>query len=141
MNHQRVLVFLLRVAGAMTSVAFLAMLLPTDWMAATHRWLGMGEFPRTAVVDYLARSIAALYGFHGVLLFIISTDPVRYRTIVRYVGVMNILLGIFLVFIDLHAGMPWWWTLTEGPPIAMFGAVVLWLTSTIRTETPLRAAS
>lgn len=127
MVQQRLLVVLLRVAGGITLMAFLAMLLPADWMAATHRALGMGELPRAPVVDYLARSIAALYGFHGVLLLLVSRDPVQHRSIVRYLGWMNLLFGMFMVFIDLHAGMPGLWTLAEGPPIALFGVVVLYL--------------
>ena len=127
MSQQRVLVILLRIGAVVTMMAFPTMLLPTDWMAATHRWLGLGEFPRVAVVDYLARSIAGLYGFHGVLLFLVSRDPVRYRSIVRYVGWMNAVFGTMVFFIDLHAGMPLWWTLGEGPPILAFGVVILYL--------------
>lgn len=124
--HRRILVWLLRLAGGFTVTAFLAMFLPTDWMATTHRWLGLGDFPRVPIVDYLTRSIAALYGFHGVLLLLISGNPAHYRSIVRYVGVMNVLFGAFLVLIDLHADLPPWWTMTEGPPIAAFGIVVLY---------------
>jgi len=123
----RVLVVLLRVAGGATASAFLAIFLPVDWMAATHRWLGLGEFPRAPVVDYLARSIAALYGFHGVLLLIISGDPVRYRTIVSYVAVMNIVFGGLVFAIDLNAGLPTAWTVLEGPPIALFGVAMAYL--------------
>ena len=125
--HERLLVALLRLAGCITLAAFPAMLLPVDWMAAAHAWLGLGEFPRAPVVDYLARSVAAFYGFHGVLLLIAARDPVRLHDIVRFIGVMNIVVGVFLVVIDVHAGMPWWWTLGEGPPIAAFGLVVLLL--------------
>lgn len=127
MTPQRLLVILLRLAGCFTLTAFLAMLLPQDWMASTHEWLGLGPFPRRPVVDYLARSVAALYGFHGALLLLIARDPVRYRTIVGFVGVMNVIFGMLLVAIDLHAGLPWWWTLGEGPPIAAFGVIVLYL--------------
>ncbi len=123
----RLLTFLLRLGGVVTISAFFAMLLPVEWMASTHRWLGMGEFPRSAVVDYLARSIAALYGFHGVLLLIVARDPVRYRPIVWYVAVMNICLGVMLVLIDLHAGMPIHWTIGEGPPIIAMGMAVAFL--------------
>jgi hypothetical protein len=90
MTARSLLVFLLRLGGTMTVLAFPAMLLPPDWMAATHRWLGMGELPEAPVVDYLARSVSALYGFHGVLLFLIATDPARYRPFVVYVGCMNV---------------------------------------------------
>jgi hypothetical protein len=118
------LVLLLRVAGIVTATAFLAIFLPVEWMASTHRWLGLGEFPRAPVVDYLARSIAALYGFHGVLLLLISGDPIRYRAIVWYAAIMNVLFGLIVTAIDLNAGMPAYWTWSEGPPIAAFGAVI-----------------
>lgn len=125
--ERQILVILLRLAGCVMVMAFPAMLLPVDWMADTHRWLGLGEFPRTPVVDYLTRSIAALYGFHGALLLLISRDPVHYATVVRYVGVMNIVFAAMVIAIDLHAGMPGYWTWLEGPPIAAFGVVVLYL--------------
>lgn len=121
------LVALLRLGGVVTVMAFAAVFLPVEWMAATHEWLGLGEFPRSPVVDYLARSIALLYGFHGVLLFLVSTDPVQYRGIVQFIGIMNILMGMLMVLIDLYAGMPALWTLAEGPPIVGFGVVILYL--------------
>ena len=118
---------LLRLGGVITISAFLAMFLPTDWMASTHEQLGLGEFPRSPLVEYLTRSIAALYGFHGALLLLISRDPVKYRTIVQFVAVMNIIFGAIMFVIDVHAGLPWWWTLGEGPPIIVFGVVIGYL--------------
>jgi hypothetical protein len=123
----RILKVLLRIAGVWTGAAFLTMLLPVEWMAATHEWLGLGEFPRGPVIEYLARSIAALYGFHGVLLLLVSTDPIRYHTIVTYISVLNIVFGSMLVAIDLHVGMPASWTISEGPPIIVFGIVLMFL--------------
>ena len=125
--EQRLLVFLLRLGGAVTIAAFPAVLLPTDWMDATHRWLGLGELPRAPVVEYLTRSVAALYGFHGVLLLIVARDPVRHRPIVRYLGVMNIVFGVVLTLIDADAGLPIFWTLAEGPPLVAIGAAMLYL--------------
>lgn len=121
MTSARLLVFLLRLGGVATVTAFFAIFLPVEWMVRTHAWLGLGEFPRSPIVDYLTRSVAALYGFHGCLLLLISTDPVRYRAIVTYVAAMNVALGIIMVAIDLHAGLPLWWTLIEGPPIVSLG--------------------
>jgi hypothetical protein len=115
---------LLRLGGTLLVTAFFAVLLPADWMAATHQWLGMGEFPRAPVVDYLARSVAALYGFHGILLFVIAADPARYRTIVRYLAFMNLALGVMLIAIDLQAGLPLYWTLAEGPSVLLVGVLL-----------------
>jgi hypothetical protein len=123
-RRMTLLVVLLRLAGAVMVLAFLAVVLPVDWMAGTHRWLGLGEFPRAPIVDYLARSVALLYGFHGVLVLIVSRDPVKYRTIIWYLAVMNILFGAIIIAIDIHAGLPPMWTLLDGPPVTVFGIVI-----------------
>ncbi len=118
------LVLLLRLAGVVMLTAFLAMLMPVDWMASTHEWLGLGVLPRAPIVDYLARSVAALYGFHGVLVLLVAQDPIKYRTFVWYLAVMNVLFGVMITAIDMHAGLPASWTLTEGPPVLAFGIII-----------------
>lgn len=120
----RLLVWLLRLSGVVLILAFPAMLLPVEWMAAAHAWLGLGEFPRLPVVDYLTRSIAALYGFHGVLVLLVSTDPIQHRPFVWYLAVVNVAFGLMLLAIDVHAGMPLWWTAAEGPPIMLMGTAL-----------------
>lgn len=129
---------MLRAMGAVTTTAFLTILLPPEWMAAVHERAGLGPFPRSPAVDYLARSIAGLYGFHGVLLLLVSSDPVRYRPIVNYIGILNVTFGVMLIAIDVFAGMPWWWTAFEGPSIIPFGILLLLLN---RSDGVLRAAS
>lgn len=128
----RVLVWVLRLSGAFVTLAFFAIVLPTEWMVSSHAALGMGELPRQPIIQYLTRSVAALYGFHGVLVLLVSTDPLRYLPIVRYIGVMNIAFGAIMTAIDLHAGMPLWWTAVEGPPIAGVGIVILLLAARLR---------
>lgn len=118
------LIALLRLGGVVTVTAFLAIFLPVDWMVSTHERLGLGEFPRAPVVEYLARSIAALYGFHGVLLLIVATDLRGFRRIVWYVAGMNVTFGVMMVAIDVVAGMPSLWTIAEGPPIIAFGLII-----------------
>jgi hypothetical protein len=121
----RILKILLRLMGSVTAAAFVAMLLPQDWMALVHERLGLGPFPRAPIVDYLARTIAGLYGFHGVLLLLVSTDPIRYSPIVTYISILNVTFGVMLIVIDFHAGLPIWWTLWEGPSIIVFGIAVM----------------
>ena len=120
----RLLELLLRIGGTILVAAFAAMLLPVDWMAATHERLGLGAFPRLPVVDYLARTVSALYGFHGILLFVIARDPPKYRSLIRYLVFMNVTLGVMLIGVDLHAGLPLIWTLVEGPSLIAVGLVM-----------------
>ena len=123
----RLLTVLLRISGVVLLAAFPAMLLPVEWMASTHQHIGLGQFPRAPVVEYLTRSIAALYGFHGVLVLLVSRDPVYYRGIVSYLAAMNVTFGLMMLAIDLKAGLPAMWTLLEGPPIASLGVVMAML--------------
>jgi hypothetical protein len=122
---------LLRLGGIVTVSAFAAILLPEEWMASSHAWLGLGEFPRAPIVDYLARSIAALYGFHGALLLTVARDPMGLRPIVSYVAFVNVAFGAIMVGVDLYSGMPLWWTLAEGPPIAAMGVAIALLNASI----------
>ena len=121
------LTVILRLAALVTLTAFFAMVLPAAWMASTHRALGFGEWPETPVFEYLARSVAALYGFHGGLLLLISGDPARHVTIVKYMAFMYVAFGLIVLAIDLDAGLPMWWTAAEGPPIALVGVLMAFL--------------
>ena len=127
----RILVLLLRLAGGVTVMGFIAVFLPADWMASTHRWLGLGQFPQTPVVDYLTRSIAALYGYHGVLNFMVARDPIKYRPFVWFLAFMNISFGLMLIGIDWGAGLPWFWRVAEGPPMLALGLLIAWLNRSI----------
>ena len=118
---RQLLIVLLRFGALMTGLAFLTVPLPVESMVSTHRWLGLGDLPRVPIVEYLARSVAAFYGFHGVLLFVLSTDVARYAPIITYIAVMNALLGLMLVAIDVHANLPVWWIVSEGPPVFLTG--------------------
>jgi hypothetical protein len=126
-RQERILIVLLRLFGAFTLLAFPTMLLPVHWMAAAHGWLGLGEFPATPLVDYLTRSLAAMYGFHGGLMLLVSLNVRRYASVVTYLAVMYVLLGLLLLAVDIHAGLPTWWILTEGPPVSAVGLLMLYL--------------
>ena len=134
--RERALVLLLRLTGALLVLAFLAVLLPTEWMARTHRWLGLGEFPRAPLVDYLTRSASALYGIHGGLMIVLSRDVRRFAPVVVYVALAGIAFGATMIAVDLGAGMPAYWTLGEGPLILLAGFATLWLARGIQRPGP-----
>jgi hypothetical protein len=54
-RRTKVLVVFLRIAGVGGLFALAAVVMPMPWMAAIHRWLGLGEMPTGPVVEYLAR--------------------------------------------------------------------------------------
>ena len=96
-------------------------------MTATHRWLGLSEMPTGPVVEYLARSLSAFYALMGALCLVLATDLERYRPLVRFLGAAFALMSLVLLAVDLAAGMPWWWTASEGPGGVVFGALLFYL--------------
>ena len=126
-THESVLIWLLRISGVVVLLALAAVFLPIAWMAAIHAWLGLGDFPESPLVDYLTRSISALYAIHGGLLLLVSCDVRRHAAVVVYLAVTGIGFGLLMIGVDLHAGMPLRWTIGEGPPVMILGIVILYL--------------
>lgn len=128
MTAERLLAWLLRLGACFTLPAFLTALLPAETMVRVHRDLGLGELEVVPVVDYMARSLSMLYGFHGALLLLLSFRIQPLATVIVFVGWMNLLFGAALLAIDVHAGLPAWWIAAEGPWVAATGALILVLT-------------
>ena len=121
------LALLLRIVGILELAAIPAILMPTAWIAATHSWLGLGPLPSGPIVGYLARSLSAFYAAHGAVLLFVSFDLPRYWPVIRLLAITTLIIGVVLLFVDLAHGMPWWWTLGEGPFVIGFALVILWL--------------
>ena len=115
---------LVRLQGAMLSVAVLPILMPTEWMIYLHTQLQLGDLPIAPIVEYLTRSVSAVYAMHGVLLLFISFDLAKYRSLLGFLILVHGLHGTLMLGIDLWAGMPWWWSAGEGPPIMAFAAIL-----------------
>jgi len=131
---ERTLVLLLRGLGCLTLSAFAAIALPVEWMAAIHARLGLGTLPREPIVDYLTRSVSAFYGLHGALLLVVARDVRRHRAVVAFAGWAAVAFGVIVTGIDLHAGMPAWWTWGEGLPVTALGALQLYLLRSVPRE-------
>ncbi|MFA6563338.1 MAG: hypothetical protein WCV00_15620 [Verrucomicrobiia bacterium] len=115
----------LRIYGTVAGLAIFAVFMPRAWMAATHEMIGLGKLPDGAIVDYLARSVSALYAFHGGLLWILARDVRRYATIIAYVAAAGIAFSVFILALDVSLGLPVWWILGEGPSVFVISLVVL----------------
>lgn len=120
---ERQLVWLLRFAGFFLVLAWPTLLLPTAVQASWHARLGLGAFPASPLVDYLTRTIAVLYGTRGLAYLLLAKDVRRYQPIILFFGWMDVATGILYLAIDLHAGLPAYWTAVEGPSLVLIGGL------------------
>jgi len=135
-RRERLLVLVLRLAGVMSGLAIVAVVMPRAWMAACHDWLGLGALPDGAIVEYLARSLSAFYAMFGGLCILVSFDIRRHAGVVTYLGVTHVAFAAVVLAVDLSAGLPWYWTAAEVPPAMLFGVAILALQAGGRDPTP-----
>ena len=135
-SPERILVWLLRLSGAMTLTALGAVFMPYEWMNLIHQRLELGELPPVPIVGYLTRSVSALYALHGALLLFVSFDVPRYLPIVRFLGVAGAVMGVLLFGLDRAVGMPRPWANLEGPSVVAISVVILVLAARVKRQTP-----
>ena len=131
-NRDEPLKIVLHVLGWTTLLALGAVVIPRSWMAGTHEWLGLGEFPAAPIVENLARSVSAFYAIFGAVCLVLASDIERYRPLIKFLGALLVIFGAALIGIDLAAGMPPWWTASEGLSTIVFGVLLLALSGTRR---------
>ena len=133
-ERERWLAWLLRAAGACEILAFFAVAMPRSWMEASHAWLGMGEMLVSPLLMFMIRQASYTYGMHGVSLWVLAADVRRFRPLIILNGVSFTLAAPVFYLIDVTAGIPWWWTISDVTGCGLFGAALLWLTLTGRAE-------
>jgi hypothetical protein len=128
-KSDRLISILLRADAALQFLALIAVFMPMSWIAAIHEWIGLGTFPTAPIAEYLARSLSAFYGLHGVITWTIGGDVPRYRPLIRVWAMSFIALGVLTIVIDVMAELPLFWTLSEGPFVIAFGMLILKLST------------
>lgn len=122
---ERILVVLLRAIALAASLAVVPVFMPHAWMDACYGWLGLGTLPETPIIVYLTRSLSAMYVFHAGILWIVARDVRRYAALVTYVALALMAFGAVVLWIDIRAGLPWFWIAGEGPFTIVMGLAVL----------------
>jgi len=134
MNRDRVLVWLLRLAGATELLAFIAVVMPRSWMEISHVWLGLGEMPHGPLLMFMIRQASYTYGVHGLSLWLIASDVKRFRPFVIFNGVAFLVAAPVFLLIDLTSGMPLWWAVSDPGSCGLFGVALLSLSLTNRSR-------
>lgn len=125
MNSRRLQSWLLRLAGSVEILAFVAVVMPRSWMEVSHAWLGMGEMPSGPLIMFMIRQASYTYGMHGVSLWVLASDVDRFRTLILLNGISYLLAALVFFLIDHMSGMPWFWTVGDSLSCGFFGAALL----------------
>jgi hypothetical protein len=122
---ERGLTIALRIIGIAALCAIPAIFFPYSWMNAVHQVAGLGQLPDDPIVSYLSRSLSLFYAGHGVIALYAASDVRRNHGLVKVLGWLFLITGLTILGIDLHAGMPTLWTVSESPFAIVVGGLVL----------------
>jgi hypothetical protein len=125
MKLDRLLSWLLKLTALAHLGALAGIFMPASLMATFHARLGLGAFPDAPIAVYLARSLSALYALYGGILWICGTDVRRFAPVITYFSVTGVFFSILITVLDLRAGLPWYWTVGEGPMLAVLCVLIL----------------
>lgn len=131
---RKIIVFLLRFLGINALLAFVFILMPFSWFQGIHEWMGLGNMPSSPIVGYLTRSLCMFYALFGSILIMLSLDIDLYHRLLRFFGILFLLIGITILGIDLHEKLPMSWVISEGPFTIVFGAFFLWLLRCLKSQ-------
>ena len=125
-NKERIQKLVLRLAGAIEILAFIAVVMPRSWMEISHEWLGLGQMPDGPVLMFLIRQASYTYGMHGIALWVLASDVKRFRPLIILNGIAYLLAAAVFAAIDYSTGMPLWWTISDLLGCFGLGAALLW---------------
>lgn len=127
----RFFIIFLKVCGITALFAIIFVFAPYKLMNSIYRLMEIGEMPSQPIVGYLARSTSWFYAVLGGLILITASDLKRYRVILLYIGIIQILFGLIIFGIDYFEGMPHYWTAVEGSSNLIIGLIIFYYSKRI----------
>jgi hypothetical protein len=114
----------LSAVGIVQTMAFVAVLMPLEWMETGHQWLGLGELSKAPAVESVMRQASFIYGMFGIAQLVMARDVVRYRSLLILCAIGYFVYGATFLFTDVSLGMPWLWIAGEGGCSLLIGAIL-----------------
>lgn len=125
-GNPRLQKLLLRFFALVQCIALPAVFVPRLALEKLSWLAGFGQPPMLPLTLYLLAGASCVYLGQAALLWMVSTDVVRYRPLVVFLGAAYTAFGPLFWWIDSEAGMPWWWQLMDSGGCLGAGLALLW---------------
>jgi hypothetical protein len=127
MSPPQLLVWFLRLTAIMFLCAAPAIVMPTAWMRTIGRWPGLDDMPESALMEYLTRSVSALYVMMGASYWFLSCDVRRYLPLLRFTVYATLVFNVTILILDVMIPMPILWTVGEAVATMAWTLALWWL--------------
>ena len=131
---EKLLVWILRGAGVVCSLAIVPMLMPIAWAQSGHAAIGFGELPGEPVVEYLVRGMSAMCALYGGLLILLANDVHRYRRVITYQAIAILTVATCGTIIMHSLPVLGKYVLMDGASCWLYCVPTLWLQTRLNTQ-------
>jgi hypothetical protein len=131
-SQEKHLAWFLRFTAVIFLCAAPAVVMPTAWMHAINDWLGLGPLPEAPLLQYLARSMSALYVTMGGSYWFMSNDVRRYLPLLRFTVPVMVGFAVTVTIVDVQVAMPIQWTAGAALSLAGWTLALWWLVRRIK---------
>src|SRR4051812_16413467 len=100
-------------------------IMPLEWIAAWHAWVGLGVMSHDPMLRYVVRGGGFVQGGIGVLLWIMAGDVTRYRPLILATAGIYLIAGPAFYLIESIAHMPRFWCVLDSASCLAVGAILL----------------
>jgi hypothetical protein len=123
----RCLVCFLRFIAICQLLAFIPIFIPVHaWLPGWYSWLRLGPAPDVSpVLQYAIGGTAYFQGAIGVWLWIMLSDVDRFRRLLAATAVIYLVAVPIFYYIDVTAGLPFWWRMYDCLWCLAVGAALL----------------
>src|ERR1043166_7879057 len=133
MAAERLLIWYLRISALVFMAAAPAVVMPIEWMITMGGWLGL-DVPDVPLMQYLTRSVSALYAAVGVACWRLSCDVRRYLPLLRFTVVLTAAVSMIIAALDLWIPMPAAWIVGECVTMLVWTLGLWWLVHRADTD-------
>ena len=131
---EKLLVWILRAAGVVCTLAIVPMLMPTAWAQGAHAANGLGNLPGEPIVEYLVRGMSAMCALYGGLLLLLAGDVHRYRRVITYQAVAILTAATCATILMYHLPILGNYILLEVISCWLYCLPTLWLQTRLTKE-------
>ena len=128
---EKLLVWILRTAGAVFALASMPMLMPTAWAQAAHAAIGLGELPGKPIVMYLVHGMCTLYGG---LLLLLAGEVHWYRRVITFQALAILTVATYGSILMHHLPVLGNYILIDGAVCWLYCLPTLWLQTRLKKE-------
>ncbi len=125
-TNEKMLVWFIRFTAVMFLCAAPAVVMPTEWKRAIAEFSGV-TLPDSPLVEYLTRSMSALYATMGASYWFMSCDIRRYLPLLRFSVPVMAAFDVTIIILDLMIPMPASWIAGEAFSIILWTLALWWL--------------